>query len=391
MNDIKLAVFILVAIASIAGCSNGNNPTGPDPVENSKGWQQDQSYFQSDKILLNAEVSSDSSSFIVAGLKKIALYQTGAADSITNGYAYNGDLLDSKPAISDKYIAYTDNDETQFTINSPFYWVGTYNSASYPFVHYFNLGDSPRYSPWADIPVYYEQQPMGAFNDQDQFLTVINDTSESHNTNMSLSLITLNPSENTSAIEPLLEFNPEIKRIPYPTEVSASYNYIFSDGNYFYVSINGNRTELLRVSPSGEVQEAKGIDRRIYNMFSHDDTLFAFSQSAKKVYYSQDEGLNWSSFISNFPVNIAHFFYIDEKLAFYGKSQLFWVDLANQEVKELDNTGLEGAEITSVNEFNSRVWVTTLSGMYYKSTEDFFTLKEGEEVSQDKRRLKVHK
>jgi len=39
----------------------------------------------------------------------------------------------------------------------------------------------------------------------------------------------------------------------------------------------------------------------------------------------------------------------------------------------LDNSGLEGFEITSVNEYNGRAWVTTLSGMFYKDLKDFFT------------------
>ena len=54
------------------------------------------------------------------------------------------------------------------------------------------------------------------------------------------------------------------------------------------------------------------------------------------------------------------------------------LDLHKGIIQELDNTGLEGNEITSVNQHDGKIWVTTLSGMFTKDVKDFFTFKESQ-------------
>jgi hypothetical protein len=45
----------------------------------------------------------------------------------------------------------------------------------------------------------------------------------------------------------------------------------------------------------------------------------------------------------------------------------------------IDNKGLEGNEITSVNAFNGKVYVTTLSGLFYIPQDQFLRYKNKDE------------
>ena len=76
------------------------------------------------------------------------------------------------------------------------------------------------------------------------------------------------------------------------------------------------------------------------------------------------------------PVYPLTFIEIEQKLCFYIYSQIGWIDFKNQKIIELDNKGLEGNQITSVNEYGTYVWVSTLSGMFKKEVKNFFTAKE---------------
>lgn len=367
---VRALVFVLSLLFVAAGCDKKNNPTGAEGG-NSEGWQADQSYFRSDKILLDARVSSDSSSFMVAGLGRIALYQTDSADSVRNAFASNDRLMDSRPALSDKYIAYPGKAPTQFIINSPFYWGGSVSNATFPFVRYFRLGETPDYSPLATIRTKGANIPMGAFNNQDQFLTAVSDTANDY----SLCLVNLNPQTTYVGydnIPNLLQMEPEVKYIRFEPEVFHSISYIGAFGENFFVSLTGASNGLIRVTPSGAVQGTSGFTGHVDDMFARGDTLYAYSWGRNKVFRSTDNGLNWTEFLSQFPVPDPRFFFMDGQLCGYVYSQLFKVDLDQQMLVELDNEGLQGDEITSVNKFNNRVWITTLSGMYYKPADQFF-------------------
>jgi hypothetical protein len=64
----------------------------------------------------------------------------------------------------------------------------------------------------------------------------------------------------------------------------------------------------------------------------------------------------------------------DSVIGFY-KSQLFTIQPKSETIsgRELDTDGLEGKQITSVSEYgDDMVYVTTMSGGYYRSKESFF-------------------
>lgn len=392
MKNIILALLAtILLIPLLTSCVEDQNPTGTNPpVTPTEGWQVDRSYYRSQKILLNARVSDDSTAFQVAGLHRMSLYRTDEGDSVVTRVPYNARAIDSRPAMSDRFVAFTGKDESQFVVNSLYYGQGTVSNYGFRFVHYFTLGDSPDYSNLATIPVDWYQTPVGAFNNRDQFLTVVSDTSYAMNTNMSFCLVDLNPKKTEVSDATLMEFDPDIERIPYETEVSTDLSFIGSYKQYFFVSIRGDQIDWLRIAPSGEVQQTEGINSGISDMFSQGDTLYAYSPSAQTIYWSADDGMNWNAWISQFPIDQPQFFYIDNKLCAYIYSQIFWLDFENSRLRELDNTNLSGMEITAVNKFNKRIWVSTLSGMFYKKPAQFFELRQTQSKSAQNLRFEVN-
>jgi hypothetical protein len=68
---------------------------------------------------------------------------------------------------------------------------------------------------------------------------------------------------------------------------------------------------------------------------------------------------------------------IDNKIIGYRYGQLWDISVSETELiaKELDNDGLDGISITSVSKFDDKVYLSTLSGVFYKIADEFFDYK----------------
>jgi hypothetical protein len=222
---------------------------------------------------------------------------------------------------------------------------------------------------------------FGAFNNQDQFLVIVNDnyisdSNEKIYTN-SFALMDLNIDENTTVYlsndpKDYLIMNPEIKNIEFPSvdEGVRIPNLIYSFNEYFFVKFNSDN--LWRISPNGELIEISDNFDSKSIMFDFDNILYY--SSYKSIYKSLDNGLTWELVGDIFPsIERGTFFKVNGSLYWYIYSQIFSVEIGTNgfTITELDNSGLEGYEITSITEFQDRVYVTTLSGLFYKSIEDF--------------------
>ena len=97
--------------------------------------------------------------------------------------------------------------------------------------------------------------------------------------------------------------------------------------------------------------------------------------------YSTDNGFNWNR-VSTAEQETAYLNYsvIAGRVVGYWKSQLWEFSLKKDgyTTVELDNDGLNGKIITSVSGYKDKVYVTTLSGVYYKNTTDLFQEKASE-------------
>jgi hypothetical protein len=374
IKNIRPILLLILSILFYFGCSEDNPPTktsddGTSIGENEK-WEVDETFSGSDKILLNAKVTD--SKYIVAGVSILVMYDsTLAQTSYVTTSPVNNSAINYTPAISGPYVMYAGSGDIQFILNSIVYPGGNSNTYGYPFTYGFRLSDFDLgYKDGATVLANDEDISIGAFNNQDQFLTVISD---SFDLDISFCLINLNATLENCASETCLEINPVIERIQQETNISVRLTQISSYEDIFLVSMNA---ELYVIESDGTVNIAQGIETPVSQFFTANDTIFAVKHFPVELYSSVDRGYTWNLFATGFPEYKIKFFQVSNQLCFYVFSQIVTIDLQNGSIQELDNTGLEGSEITSVNEYDGKVWITTLSGMFKKNIEDFFTLKE---------------
>ena len=118
-----------------------------------------------------------------------------------------------------------------------------------------------------------------------------------------------------------------------------------------------------------------------YKMFRINNQLYGLDN---RELYVSDQGDNWNLLGEiNLDFSSLNYHTIDGKTIAYYNSQLFHLENGEGaiEVTELDNAGIESHEITSVARLGSRIYVTTLSGVFFKEHDSFWTAKETEEAS----------
>ena len=134
-------------------------------------------------------------------------------------------------------------------------------------------------------------------------------------------------------------------------------------GQTFCIDTLGNTKSLLSDTA---VFHGKYIEQ----MFQLDNHLFALGWGT--MFISNDQGESWHKFSD---INGGSWGYLqyynmgNDVYAFY-LSQLAKVTLSNNtlSLQELDNNGLEGNQITSINKCGKYAFVTTLSGLFYRDT-----------------------
>ena len=129
----------------------------------------------------------------------------------------------------------------------------------------------------------------------------------------------------------------------------------------------------------------KILDEGFIRMFEVEDKLYGltFRFSESKLYESEN-GLSWNYLgILDNSFRLLNYSTIDGKTIAYYYSQIFQIERSDSgfDIKELSVEGLFGHRITSITEFKGIVYVTTLSGVFYKDLEDFWI--EKEEVAEE--------
>ena len=129
----------------------------------------------------------------------------------------------------------------------------------------------------------------------------------------------------------------------------------------------------------------KILDEGFIRMFEVEDKLYGltFRFSESKLYESEN-GLSWNYLgILDNSFRLLNYSTVDGKTIAYYYSQIFQIERSDSgfDIKELSVEGLFGHRITSITEFKGRVYVTTLSGVFYKDLEDFWI--EKEEVAEE--------
>lgn len=144
-----------------------------------------------------------------------------------------------------------------------------------------------------------------------------------------------------------------------------------SVGDYFFLTTD---SKVYRVDNLGNIDNV--LETRLNRIIESSGTLYGFGRG--NIYISSDNGLTWNTgYTVQYEYSLLNYTKIDDKIIAYRYGQL-WEIIINEtgvEAKELDNDGLDGVSITSVSKFDGKVYLSTLSGVYYKLADDFFDYK----------------
>ena len=149
-------------------------------------------------------------------------------------------------------------------------------------------------------------------------------------------------------------------------------NYIFSHKDYFIASSD----KTYKIKPDGSISEI--FNDRMYNIFYGGDTLYGICSSDAVLYQSLNDGDSWTRLGKiNRDFTSLYFYTLDNEIIGVYNAQLFHIKISSNglTVKEINNDGLEYNAITSISKYADKVYVSTLTGVYYISYKDFFTYK----------------
>jgi hypothetical protein len=156
---------------------------------------------------------------------------------------------------------------------------------------------------------------------------------------------------------------PSYHTILLPDEGDTLVNRVESFNKNFLVS---TQKFSYLIHPDGTFKQI--FNRSVQEFFQFNSLTYADLGDA--VYSSPDDGESWVLVKSNLKnPGFRQFFKVKDSLYFFRKDSLFSVH-PDFSWKALCNSGIQGDEITSVNEFIDNVYVTTLSGLFYKKSED---------------------
>lgn len=169
----------------------------------------------------------------------------------------------------------------------------------------------------------------------------------------------------------------ETKIIDMPNN-GHQFGHVRSLNNFFYVSTQNG---LVRISEEG-VLENVWSNHLVYSIFNQKGKLYSTAWNIDRLtLYTSTDGRNWIPVadLSDLLRNLTFYPVGDDLLLGVYNSQLFELDLTTMQIRELDNTGLEGHYITSVAKVKEKVYVGTQSGLFTKDAAHLLTYKnEGE-------------
>ena len=158
------------------------------------------------------------------------------------------------------------------------------------------------------------------------------------------------------------------KTIAIPGENENSIIAIESVDSYFFFTASSN---AYRIDSLGNI--VKVLDTRLYRIIEVSGVYYGIGN--ENIFISYDNGLTWQKGYSlQFEHRMITYTKIDDRIIGYRFGQLWEFLISDTEMTpiELDNEGLDGKSITSVSKFNGKVYLSTMSGVYYKSIAEFF-------------------
>jgi len=369
-GSIMKKVYLLAFVAAIfSGCEQDEIEIIKE-VEKQYTWQGYVGFEQEYAIQMNS-FATESNFYSLGPNTFSSMLPNGVTDQF--GFSYHHHFLFDElstrykfPIAADFFITYTEKEPTQIRLGAnknP----NTYTSGR-PAALTLSLPEIDETFNRFQF-VNYSNGPSFAINNRDQALVVYSSTESSINQVKALLLdVTTYENSNTVFVDTV-----KTKVISYPGAHSAMVALQAVEENFFF---SPYYSETYRITPNGD--QVKVLDNCLMDIFEHNQVLYGISYDGLG-YVSVDEGLTWQKRFELQPnFQDISFAKIDGKIIGFAFSQIFEIfpSLSTIEVKELDNYGLAGKKITSAVEFNGKVYLTTLSGVYYKDLKDLSVEKE---------------
>ncbi|MFD2599927.1 hypothetical protein ACFSQ3_13295 [Sphingobacterium corticis] len=214
-----------------------------------------------------------------------------------------------------------------------------------------------------------------AINDKNQTLMAYRSADENNYPIMKLLLVDVDAGDEEPSNFSWMKIN-NSKVIDLDRESHYGMDMITTTGDNFLVS---SHSKTLHVSSDGVYKEV--LDKALVRTFSDKDILYGFGRNGD-FYQSSDRGNSWrKAYDVERLLSDVTFSHVGDQLVGYRYGQIWKFDFneSGYEAEELVNDGLVGNLITSLNEFDGKIYITTLSGVYHKPIEQFFEVKPNEE------------
>lgn len=168
------------------------------------------------------------------------------------------------------------------------------------------------------------------------------------------------------------------KTFSLPDESQVSTLYIQHIGSDFMLTTD---SKTYRIDQDGEI--AQTYNYHLYDIIPTEDSIFAVAynfQAARYEWsYSINNGLSWVGVVE-IPSDYEslNFSVINDRIVGFHNSQLWEIKRKPNGIEsvELDNDGLDGKFITSIAGYKEHVFVSSLSGVFHKTMDEFFAPKE---------------
>lgn len=166
-----------------------------------------------------------------------------------------------------------------------------------------------------------------------------------------------------------------------PLENGGNVRLMAHHDSNFYVTTDWG---LYKITEEGEIN-LQMPEQIVYSFFSHKRSMYTISRNQRTQshgLFRSETGDSWSHkmHLSNIFERLIYYAISDDILLASSGSQIFEVTLGEDQiqVKELDNTGLDGHYITAVIMLKDKVYISTQSGLFSKNIEHLLTYKHQE-------------
>lgn len=363
IEPVKRLILYLFAVTFLTSCDDENTPeieTGEDYV-----WQEFQGLLSTGKYILNSTIAEDHLSFLAPEL----LITIDSNHQITRQIlGLTWDMRSLKPAMNNGfYLSLNEGNPT--TLENGTFQLGYFNlwGSGLNYLTLSILKYDSTYSWIADKKITWSQE-YGAFGDN-EFL--IDYRSEEYPDQVNYLLVSYVFKPGQLALgEPNFELT-DVELFQFDAPGSFGNSGAFYCDGIFFVSIDNRGLYILQ---EDEFVRCQNIDFAS-TIFFHNDAYYAVSNQTLLI---SPDGFAWNDLaVFNMSLDHSNFTIIEDQVIVASNDQLFQVnfDADSLAIMEIENRGVSGHHITSIQEHHDRIYCTTLSGLFYTELERFFTYK----------------